>query len=116
MLSLKLFEVQTLLSLTSHWWSGFTLLANAAAWSALPRAIQQVIERNAAKFALLQREDIEKVNATGAEELARRGMQVNTTETESFRVKLGDFYVRWRAKAGPVTWRLLETYADGIGG
>ncbi|MBV8335352.1 MAG: TRAP transporter substrate-binding protein DctP, partial [Alphaproteobacteria bacterium] len=63
-LSLKLYEVQTHLSLTSHWWSGFTLLANAAAWSALPRAIQQVIERNAAKFALLQREDIEKVNAT----------------------------------------------------
>src|SRR5271165_697467 len=31
-LSLKLYEVQTYLSLTAHWWSGFTLLANAAAW------------------------------------------------------------------------------------
>ena len=28
-LSLKLYEVQTYLSLTAHWWSGFTLLANA---------------------------------------------------------------------------------------
>ncbi len=28
-LSLKLYEVQTQLSLTRHWWSGFTLLANA---------------------------------------------------------------------------------------
>ena len=36
-LSLKLYEVQTHLSLTRHWWSGFTLLANAGAWAALPR-------------------------------------------------------------------------------
>jgi TRAP-type transport system periplasmic protein len=115
-LSLKLYEVQTYLSLTAHWWSGFTLLANAAAWSALPRAIQEVIERNAAKFALLQRGDVEMVNAVGAQELERRGMQVNTTDTPSFRAKLGDFYTRWRAKAGPETWRLLESHADGIGG
>src|SRR5215471_8879951 len=87
-LSLRLYEVQTHLSLTAHWWSGFTLLANGAAWGALPRAIQEIIERNAEKFALLQRADIEKVNAAGAEELARRGMRVNTAETDSFRARL----------------------------
>ena len=113
-LSLKLYEVQSYLSLTAHWWSGFTLLANAAAWDALPRATQDVVERNAEKFALLQREDIERVNATGAEELARRGMQVNTADTASFRSRLGDFYKSWREKAGPELWRLLESYADGI--
>src|SRR6201993_3664035 len=53
-LSLKLYEVQTYLSLTRHWWSGFTLLASAAAWAALPRAVQEIVERNAEKFALLQ--------------------------------------------------------------
>jgi TRAP-type C4-dicarboxylate transport system substrate-binding protein len=46
-LSLKLYEVQTYLSLTAHWWSGFTLLANGTAWGALPRSIQEVVERNA---------------------------------------------------------------------
>jgi tripartite ATP-independent transporter DctP family solute receptor len=115
-LSLKLYEVQTYLSLTEHWWSGFTLLANAAAWAALPRAAQDVVERNAEKFALLQRDDSEQVNAAGAEELARRGMQVNTADTASFRARLGDFYTRWQQKAGPELWRLLESYADGIGG
>ena len=59
-LSLKLYEVQTYLSLTAHWWSGFTLLANATAWGALPREIQEVVEGNAEKFALLQRDDIEQ--------------------------------------------------------
>ncbi len=69
-LSLKLYEVQNHLSLTRHWWSGFTLLANADAWAALPRDIQEVVERNAEKFALLQRQDTETINAAGAEELA----------------------------------------------
>jgi tripartite ATP-independent transporter DctP family solute receptor len=113
-LSLKLYEVQTYLSLTAHWWSGFTLLANGAAWRTLPREIQEIVERNAEKFALLQREDIEQVNAAGAEELVRRGIQVNTANTDSFRAKLANFYARWREKAGPATWRLLESYAGEI--
>ncbi len=115
-LALKLYEVQTYLSLTAHWWSGFTLLANATPWVALPLVIQKVVERNAEKFALLQRADIEDVNAAGADELARLGMQVNTADTASFRTRLGDFYAFWRAKAGSETWRLLESYAGDIGG
>jgi tripartite ATP-independent transporter DctP family solute receptor len=115
-LSLKLYEVQPYLSLTTHWWSGFTLLANAAAWGALPREIQEIVERNAEKYALLQRDNIEQVNAAGAEELARLGMKVNAAGTDSFRAKLGDFYARWRERAGPATWRILESYAGEISG
>jgi TRAP-type transport system periplasmic protein len=115
-LSLKLYEVQSYLSLTAHWWSGFTLLANAMAWGALPRGVQEVVEHNAERFALLQREDVERINASGAEELARRGMEVNTADTASFRARLGDFYASWRQKAGPEMWRLLESYAGEIGG
>jgi TRAP-type transport system periplasmic protein len=113
-LSLRLYEVQHYLSLTRHWWSGFTLLANAGAWAALPRTLQEVVERNAEKFALLQRQDTEAINAAGAEELARCGMAVNTADSNSFRATLGPFYARWREKAGPAAWRLLETYAGGI--
>jgi len=115
-LSLRLYEVQSYLSLTAHWWSGFTLLANAAAWRGLPRELQEAVARNAEKFALLQRDDIEQVNAAGAEEIARRGMQVNTADTASFRAGLAPFYARWRERAGLTTWRLLESYAGEIGG
>ena len=80
----------------------------------LARELQEVVERNAEKYALLQRDDIEQVNAAGAEELARRGMQVNTADTESFRAELGGFYARWRERAGPAAWRLLESYAGEI--
>src|SRR5258706_300303 len=68
--SLRLHEVQRYLSLTAHWWTGFTLIANAAAWQKLPAEIQSVVARNAETFALLQRDDIERVNAAGAAALA----------------------------------------------
>jgi tripartite ATP-independent transporter DctP family solute receptor len=113
-LSLKLYEVQTQLSLTRHWWSGFTLLANADVWRALPADIRAAVERNAEKCALLQRQDIEAVNAGGAEQLARLGMTVVTPDIDSFRAKLGPFYRQWRVKAGPDVWRLLENYAGAL--
>src|SRR6266567_4013901 len=78
--SLRLHEVQPYLSLTAHWWTGFTLLANAAAWQALPAEIQAVITRNAETFALLQRADIEAVNAAGRAALEAAGMIVNETD------------------------------------
>ena len=115
-LSLKLYEVQTHLSLTRHWWSGFTLLANAGAWAALPADVKEIVERNAEKFALLQRQDTEAINAGGAAELARLGMSVISPDIESFRAKLGPFYRQWRDKAGVEAWRLLESYAGELPG
>jgi TRAP-type transport system periplasmic protein len=112
--SLRLDEVQTYLSLTGHWWSGFTLLVHSAAWSALPADIKWVIERNVEAFAKRQRVDIEKVNAEGETVLAERGMTVNRADTASIRARLGSFYMRWKAKFPPATWRLLEAHADGL--
>jgi TRAP-type C4-dicarboxylate transport system substrate-binding protein len=115
-LSLRLHEVQRCLSLTAHWWTGFTLLANATAWNALPADIQAVVERHADSAALAQRTDIEAVNAAGAEALARHGMIVNTADTDSIRAKLGDFYASWRARFAPAAWALLEEAAGGLPG
>ena len=111
--SLRLFEVQRYLSLTAHWWTGFTLLANAEGWQALPADIQAVVERHADAFALLQRADIEAVNAAGADALAGAGMMVNTADAASLRAALGDFYARWRTRFDPAAWTLLETAAGG---
>ena len=105
--SLRLFEVQRYLSLTAHWWTGFTLLANAAAWQALPAAIREVVERNADRFALLQRDDIEAVNAAGRDALAQAGMIVNEADAADIRGRLGEFYERWRARFEPAAWQLL---------
>jgi tripartite ATP-independent transporter DctP family solute receptor len=113
--SLRLYEVQTHLSLTGHWWSGFTLLAHHAAWAALPGDIQQIVERHVEVFAKLQRADIEAVNAAGAAALEQAGMIVNTADSASIRARLGDFYGRWKGKFDAPTWHALEVHADGLG-
>jgi tripartite ATP-independent transporter DctP family solute receptor len=105
---LKLNEVQTYLSLTNHWWSGFTLNANAQAWKALPPDIQAVIERHSAAAALAQRRDVERLDASAVELLRGKGMVVNTADTSGFRKHLGAFYARWKAVYGDRAWALLE--------
>lgn len=113
--SLKLYEVQTHLSLTGHWWSGFTILCNGGAWAALPRDIQEIVEAEAEKAALAQREDVAAINATGAKTLEGLGMIVNTADSAGIRARLGDFYARWKAKFDAATWRELEAHAGGLG-
>jgi hypothetical protein len=78
--------------------------------------LQQAVERHAEKFALLQRRDVEAVNAAGAERLAGLGMTVDRADTASFRARLGGFYGRWRERAGAAGWRLLENYAGEVSG
>jgi tripartite ATP-independent transporter DctP family solute receptor len=106
--SLRLYEVQSYLSLTGHWWSGFTLLAHGAAWHALPREIQTAVERNAAHFAQLQRRDVAAINAAGEAELVRQGMAVNIADTASIRARLSEFYARWQARFDPAVWALVD--------
>jgi tripartite ATP-independent transporter DctP family solute receptor len=105
---LKLYEVQTYLSVTNHWWSGFTLNANLAKWNALPSDLQAVITRHADAAALAQRQDVAKIDAGALEVLRAKGMKVVETDTRGFRRQLGAFYGRWKAVYGDKAWALLE--------
>src|SRR4051812_6945065 len=105
---LKLYEVQTYLSITNHWWSGFTLNANLDKWKALPKDIQAIITRHADAAALAQRQDVAKIDAGALEVLRAKGMTVNQTDTSGFRRQLGAFYSRWKAVYGDKAWALLE--------
>ena len=105
---MKLYEVQTYLSLTNHWWSGFTLVANAATWKALAPDLQAIVEKRAETAALAQRQDINKLNAGALETLRAKGMIVNETDTAGFKKPLAAFYARWKENYGAKAWRLLE--------
>jgi tripartite ATP-independent transporter DctP family solute receptor len=105
---MKLYEVQTYLSLTNHWWSGFTLVANAQAWKALSADIQQIVNRHAEVAALAQRRDVALLNAGAVERLRGKGMIVNEADTSGFRRQLGAFYARWKGIYGDKAWALLE--------
>jgi len=107
-LLLKLYEVQTYLSMTDHWWSGFTLTANAQAWQALPSDIRTIVQKHADAAALAQRKDIEKLNAEAFDALRSKGMIVNKADTSGFRKPLAAFYARWKEIYGAKAWALLE--------
>ncbi len=105
---MKLYEVQTYLSLTNHWWSGFTLVANAQSWKALPPDLQAIMDRHAEAAALAQRQDIDRLNAGAVNMLRGKGMIVNEADTSGFRKHLDAFYARWKNIYGAKAWNLLE--------
>jgi TRAP-type transport system periplasmic protein len=105
---LKLYEVQTYLSITNHWWSGFTLVANPQAWDRLPRDVREIVDRHADAAALAQRKDVDALNAGALEFLRGKGMIVNEADTSGFRKPLAGFYARWKQVYGDKAWALLE--------
>jgi tripartite ATP-independent transporter DctP family solute receptor len=111
---LKLYEVQKYVSLTNHGWSGFNLLANWKLWQGFPADVQQIIERNAMKFARLQRADHESLNVKFRAILAQQGMTFNEADTSSFRPRLASYYARWKQTIGSHAWSLLESHVGKL--
>jgi TRAP-type transport system periplasmic protein len=108
------YEVQKYLSITNHIWAGDWLIANGEKWNALPADIQAVVEKSAAKYALLQRRDSELLNASVADKLKREGMLFNTTDREAFRSRLGPAYQEWKKEFGGTVWEALEKYTGKL--
>lgn len=112
---LKLYEVQQYESMTSHMWSGFNLIGNLKLWERLPADMQKVIQRNAVKYARLQRNDNDTLNHSLRAKLTQRGMMFNDVEAASFRAMLGSYYARWKQEIGQHTWALLESHVGKMG-
>ena len=106
----KLFEVQKFCSMTNHMWDGFWMLANKRAWERMPEDVRAIVAKNFNDSAIAQRADVEKLNATVAEELKGKGMQINAPDPASFREKLktAGFYGEWKGKFGDEAWGILE--------
>jgi TRAP-type transport system periplasmic protein len=113
---LKLYEVQQYESMTNHMWSGFNLIANLKMWEKLPPDVQAVIQRNAAKYAKLQRADNDGLNNSLRAKLIQRGMKFNdVTDASSFKALLGGYYAHWKQEIGQKTWSLLESHVGKMG-
>lgn len=99
--SLHFYELCNFISLTNHQWSGVWMVANGDAWKAMPADIQAIIERNNTKYAGLERTDSKAINASLAEKMRGRGVQVARVEQAPFRAKLGPYYEYWAGVFGP---------------
>ncbi len=104
----KLYDVVKYVSMTNHMWSGFNLLIHGPTWQRLPTEISMSIERQAAKFIRLQREDQSRVNSALTKRLAMRGLVFNAVDPASFRARLSKVYSMWRRQLGAKCWSLLE--------
>jgi tripartite ATP-independent transporter DctP family solute receptor len=104
----RLYEVGKYVSMTNHMWSGFNLMANLAIWKGLPADIRAAIERNAARYVRLQRQDQQVMNGRLREALTARGLVFNGVDPRPFRARLSGVHAAWRARLGSTCWSLLE--------
>jgi tripartite ATP-independent transporter DctP family solute receptor len=113
----RFFEVQKNLSLSSHMWGGYWLLAENEWWSKIPADAQAIVTRNASRITDRQRSDVMKLNDTLIAKLRSQGMAVNelsAADRATMRAKLPDYYKRWKAEFGPTAWDLLESYTGKL--
>ena len=111
----KLYELVKYVSLTGHMWAGFNLMAHLPTWNALPDALKEVIQRNAAKYVRQQREEQANLNAALREEFSARGLIFNEVEPGPFRARLPEVYAKWKEKLGLECWTLLEANVGKLG-
>jgi tripartite ATP-independent transporter DctP family solute receptor len=107
----RLDEVVKYVSMTNHMWSGFNLLAHLRTWRRLPSDVAAIIERQAATFVRLQRQDQERMNRLARTTLARRGLVFNDVNGDPFRMQLFSVYASWKKRLGTRCANLLEESA-----
>ncbi len=112
----KLYEVQKYVSMTSHMWDGFWMLANKRGFSALPADAQAIVARELNKSALDERADIATLNGSVASDLKSKGLEFVEVDKPAFReaLKTAGFYAEWKKKYGGEPWAILESEVGSL--
>jgi tripartite ATP-independent transporter DctP family solute receptor len=107
----KLYEVQKYVSMTSHMWDGFWMLANKRSFGALPKDAQVIVMRELNQGALDERKDIAALNGSVAVDLKAKGLTFEEVDKPAFReaLKQAGFYAEWKKKYGNEAWGILES-------
>ncbi len=115
--SAKLYEVQKFCSLTGHTWDGHFIFGNAKKMQALPKEVQEALVKHLNAAAMLQREDIARLNHDAQAQLTKLGVAFNKPDPAPFRdmLKSAGFYTEWKAKYGDEVWAKLEKYSGKLG-
>ena len=105
----KLYEVQKYVSMTSHMWDGFWMLANQQSFQSMPKNLQDIVAQELNRSALDERADIAKLNDSVAADLKAKGLTFIEVD-KPFRatLKQAKFYAEWKTKYGDEAWALLE--------
>lgn len=107
----KYYEATKFITLTAHQHTPFEMIANGAAWSRLPKNLQDILSNNLDAAALLQRADIARGDIKLTDMLKDRGQTFIEPDRPSFRnaLKGAGLYAEWRdAYGGAEPFGLLE--------
>jgi TRAP-type transport system periplasmic protein len=102
------YEVQKYMSITNHSWSQINQIANGDTWKSLPSDLQDIIERNNTKYAVLEQRDSKAGLTALIERLKRDGLIFNQVDQTPFRARLRPYYEYWANAYGAREWGLLE--------
>ena len=113
----KFYEVQKYCAMSNHVWDGYWICANPNSWNRLPNDIKAVVAKSFNDVALLERDDLAKLDQSLQADLEKKGMAFTKPDIDSFRAKLrtAGFYQEWRGKVGNEAWVLLEKYVGKLG-
>jgi len=106
----RLYEVQKYVSLTSHMWDGFWILANRRQFDRLGPELQAIVAREFNRSALDERADLAELNERVASDLKAKGLEFIEVDKAAFRdaLRKAGFYAEWRKKYGDKAWGILE--------
>ncbi|TDY22031.1 tripartite ATP-independent transporter DctP family solute receptor [Paraburkholderia sp. BL6665CI2N2] len=112
----RLYEVQKFVSVTNHMWDGYWVVANNAAFNALPANLRAIVEQQLRAAIINQRAEIASLNRSLQTKLQSVGMTFNAADTSAFRSALtkAGFYASWKSKFGDEAWALLERYSGKL--
>jgi tripartite ATP-independent transporter DctP family solute receptor len=112
----KFYEVQKYCAITNHVWDGYHICANGASWNRLPNDIKAIVAKAFNETALLERDDLAKLDRSLQGELEKKGVTFTKPDLNSFRDKLraAGFYKEWREKVGADGWALLEKHVGKL--
>src|SRR5581483_7673222 len=99
---------------SEHRWNLYWTLINPGKWAALPRNLQEIVEKNMAEAALAQRRDVAARERSIVDKLTRQGITFNTPDKNSLKAKLktNGYYARQRDEYGAAAWSTLAKYSE----
>ena len=113
----KFYEVQKYCATTNHVWDGYWICANPASWNRLPSDFKAIVAKAFNEIALLERDDLNKLDRSLQAELEKKGVTFTKPDLNTFRDKLrtAGFYKEWHEKIGNDAWTILEKYVGKLG-
>lgn len=107
-------QVQRFLSLTRHVYSPAVLIGNPAFWNRLSAADRALFQQAAAEAARANRAKVSEDEATGVDELRRRGMTVQTSvDTAAFQAALAPAFQAYNQQFDPALIERIRAWRPG---